>query len=149
FYIHAYVQNVRFARVYWARAFVFGGQKLDKRGKSGTDGKLCTFATSSAYKYKGVFMTDTYLDDCVSLPNKLLDGLLAYRLTGVQLRTILWVLRNSAGVSREAAPFSWYQIARELGLDRAGVFRAGTRLIAAKILWLRDGVLGIQYDPAL
>ena len=94
-------------------------------------------------------MTYTYLDGCVSLSNELLDGLLAYRLTSVQLRTILWVLRNAAGCRREAAPFSWYQIARELGLDRAGVFRAGTRLIAAKILWLRDGDLGIQYDPAL
>jgi len=94
-------------------------------------------------------MTYTYLDGCVSLSNELLDGLLAYRLTSVQLRTILWVLRNAAGCRREAARFSWYQIARELGLDRAGVFRAGTRLIAAKILWLRDGDLGIQYDPAL
>src|SRR6266566_5325270 len=94
-------------------------------------------------------MTDTRLDTCLSLSNKLLDGLLAYRLTSTQLRVILWVLRNSAGWNREAASFSWYQIARELGLDRAGVFRAGTRLLAAKILWLRDGVLGIQYDPAL
>src|SRR3989442_495607 len=101
---------------------MFGRQKLDRHGKSGIDGKLCTFAASSAYKYKGVSMTYTYLDGCVSLPNELLDGLLANRLTSVQLRTILWVLRNAAGASRAATPFSWYQIARELGLDRAGVF---------------------------
>jgi hypothetical protein len=58
-----------------------------------------------------------------------LEALLSSRLTGVQLRIILWVIRHTAGWNRTLTPFSWYRIAKKIGGNRAVVWRAGRTLL--------------------
>src|SRR5262245_30041825 len=55
-------------------------------------------------------------------------------LNGAQWRILLWVIRRTWGGNKEATPFSWYQIAKELGLDRGATYRACKALLAAKAL---------------
>jgi hypothetical protein len=70
-------------------------------------------------------------DQFVRLSTTLLEALLPCHLTGVELRIILWVLRNTDGWNRKRTPFRWYQIAKKLGGNRAVVWRAGQRLLQA------------------
>jgi phage replication O-like protein O len=91
-------------------------------------------------------MTSTQLDRFVRLSTELLEALLTSRLTGIQLRIILWVIRNTAGWNRTLTPFSWYRIAKKIGGDRAVVWRAGQKLLEAHVLFLEDGHLGIQNE---
>jgi phage replication O-like protein O len=91
-------------------------------------------------------MTSAQPDKFVRLSTKLLEALLACHLTGVQLRIILWVIRNTDGWNRKLTPFSWYQIASKLGVNRAVVWRAGQRLLQDRVLFLEDGQLGIEKD---
>src|SRR5207249_9177384 len=68
------------------------------------------------------------------------------RLSGTQWRILLWVIRQTYGWNRSTTAFSWYQIAKELSLDRGGVFRAGKRLLEGAILYAQAGRIGIQND---
>ncbi len=89
-------------------------------------------------------MTSFPLDRFVRLSTELLEALLSSRLTGVQLRIILWVIRNTAGWNRTLTPFSWYRIAKCIGRNRAVVWRAGQELLETHVLLLEDGRLGIH-----
>jgi len=98
-----------------------------------------------------VWMMDLSLDrgdmeGFVRMPNRLLDGLVGRNFTAVQLRIILWVLRNTTGWNRNSTLFSWYQIAKDMALDRGGVVRTGHRLLEAGILFVEDNRVGIRYD---
>jgi phage replication O-like protein O len=64
----------------------------------------------------------------------LFDYLLAKRFTASELRILLWVVRKTLGWNRDTALFTWYQIAKDLDLDRAGVLRAGKGLVAQGVL---------------
>src|ERR1700694_1380744 len=91
-------------------------------------------------------MTSSQPDKFVRLSTMLLEALLSCHLTGVQLRFILWVLRNTDGWNRKLTPFSWYQIAKKLAGNRVVVWRAGQKLLQANVLFLDDGELGIQKE---
>jgi hypothetical protein len=75
-----------------------------------------------------------------------LEALLSSRLTGIQLRIVLWVIRNTDGWNRTLTPFSWYRIARRIAGNRAVVWRAGRTLLQAHVLFLDDHQLGIQKE---
>src|SRR5262249_506560 len=92
---------------------------------------------------------DSYNPDrFVRLSNTLLESLLTFPLTGIELRIILWVLRNTDGWNRKRTRFRWRRIAERLGTARTVVCPAGRRLLDANILLLEDGQLGIQKDEA-
>src|ERR1022692_1922075 len=91
-------------------------------------------------------MTSSQPDRFVKVPTELLEALLSSRLTGVQLRVSLWVIRNTAGWNRPLTPFSWYRIAKKIGGSQAVVWRAGRKLLQARILFLEHGQMGIQKD---
>src|SRR5438067_5999368 len=91
-------------------------------------------------------MTSSHPDKFVRLSTELLEALLPCRLTGVELRILLWVIRNTAGWNRTLTPFSWYRIAKKIGADRAGVWRAAQRLLQSHVLFLEDGQLGIHKE---
>jgi len=93
-------------------------------------------------------MASSNPDPFVRLSTPLLEAFFAFHLTGVQLRTILWVLRNTDGWNRKLTPFRWRQIANKLGTGPAVVWRAGQRLLQANVLLLEDHQLGIQKDDA-
>jgi phage replication O-like protein O len=82
----------------------------------------------------------------VRLPTELLEALLSSKLTSVQLRVVLWVIRNTYGWNRELTPFSWYKIAKDLGLNRGSVYRAGETLLKFGVLIRRERRLGMQED---
>lgn len=84
----------------------------------------------------------------VRVPTELLEALLQTPLNGTQWRIVFWVIRHTFGWNRDMTPFSWYQIARDLALDRGGVVRAGNRLIQFRILSAMRNQVGIQRDPA-
>ncbi len=85
-------------------------------------------------------------DGFLRISNALFAALLRLDLTGTQWSIVLWTLRNTIGWNRETARFSWYRIAKELSMDRGGIARAGSKLLGANVLFLRDGQLGIQTD---
>jgi phage replication O-like protein O len=91
-------------------------------------------------------MTSSQPERFVKLPTELLESLFSTRLTGVQLRIILWVIRNTVGWNRKLTPFSWYRIAKRIGGNRAVVWRAGQTLLQTYVLTLQDGQLGIQKE---
>jgi phage replication O-like protein O len=91
-------------------------------------------------------MTSSQTDRFVRLSTELLETLFSTRLTGVQLRIVLWVIRNTVGWNRNLTPFSWYRIAKKIGGDRAVVWRAGQTLLEAHVLILEDGQLGVQKE---
>jgi phage replication O-like protein O len=93
-------------------------------------------------------MESTRTDPFVRTSTAFLEALFTFHLTGVQLRIVLWVLRNTDGWNRRLTPFRWYQIAKKLGGDRAVVWRAGQRLLKANVLLLQGGQVGIQKDYA-
>ncbi|PWU05837.1 MAG: hypothetical protein C5B51_13645 [Terriglobia bacterium] len=85
-------------------------------------------------------------DRFIRLPTPLLEALLRTPLNGVQSRIVLWVIRQTLGWNRDLAPFSWYRIATDLGLDRGGVARAGARLLRSGMLTAQGRQLGIDQD---
>jgi len=91
-------------------------------------------------------MGDTQSDRFVRVPTDLLDMLFLARLSGAELRIILWVIRQTFGWNRSSIPFSWYKIASELRLARPAVYRAGKKLLALRVLLLQDGGLAIETD---
>src|SRR5215472_5373838 len=87
-------------------------------------------------------------DRFVRLSTELLEALIRSKLAGVQLRIILWVIRNTYGWNRELTPFTWYQISKELRINRGAAYRAGRALVAANVLRVDGCELAIQIDPA-
>ncbi len=85
----------------------------------------------------------------VRLPTGLLEAILFSKLTGVQTRILLWVIRHTYGWNRQTTAFSWYQIAKDLSLDRGGVVRAGNTLLQTKVLCANQGRLGFHADYEL
>jgi phage replication O-like protein O len=85
----------------------------------------------------------------VRVPTALLEALLQLPLSGGQWRILGWVIRQTWGWNREKTAFSWYQIAKDVRLDRSALFRAGRQLVATGILSSNGGALGIQADAGL
>lgn len=83
-------------------------------------------------------MEKVKIERFVRFPQHLLDTLLPVRLSGLEWRILLWVLRNTLGWNRRLTLFSWYAIAQDLKANRAAVLRAGRRLIQTGILF-QDG----------
>src|SRR5207249_3941976 len=111
------------------------------------DGKLCTFALLVSLSIAGHSpMDDTQLDRFIRVPTDFLEALLRARLSGAQLRIVLWVLRYTFGWNRQSTPFSWYRIAKELQMPRPAVYRAGKALAQSKVLVVQEGQLAIQTD---
>src|SRR5262249_29206743 len=83
-------------------------------------------------------------DRFVRVPNAVLEGLMRSPFTGIEIRVVLWTLRHTTGWNRDATSFTWYRIAAELRADRAGVLRAGKRLMEDAVLSVEDGQLTIN-----
>ena len=94
-------------------------------------------------------MTFSQTDRFVRLPTDLLEAVLLSKVTGVQARILLWVTRHTYGWNRSFTPFTWYQIAKALSVDRAVIYRAAHKLLQGQMLHLQDGELGIQLDYEL
>jgi phage replication O-like protein O len=93
------------------------------------------------------FGMNTY-DPFVRCPTRLLESLLQARLSGTQWKILMWVLRATYGWNREWTPFSWYGIAKQVHLDRAGLLRAGQQLLQLGILNRQGHQIGIECDAA-
>src|ERR1700737_4819682 len=86
-------------------------------------------------------------DRFIRLPTEVLETLLRKRLTGAQWRILFWVIRHTYGWNKPGAPFTWYRIARELGMSRAALYRAGQNLLAREVLVVREGQLALHIEP--
>ena len=93
-------------------------------------------------------MAITQPDPFVRIPSDLLEVLLRARLSRLQWRIVLWVVRHTFGWNRSWTPFSWYGMARDLNANRGTVFRAGARLLQSRVLRCAAGRLGIQPEFA-
>jgi phage replication O-like protein O len=80
------------------------------------------------------------------ISNTLFEALLRARLSGAQWRVLLWVIRYTHGWNRRWTSFTWYRVAKDLGLDRAATYRAGQALVRAGMLVLQEDRLGLQVD---
>ena len=80
----------------------------------------------------------------VRFPTRLMDLIMRQKLSGSELKILLWVIRQSLGWNRPTAPFTWYRMAAHLRLDRSGVLRAGKQLIASGFLRVESGRIGIM-----
>ena len=85
-------------------------------------------------------------DRFIRVPTEVLEALLCQRLSGAQWRIIFWVIRHTYGWNRPSAPFTWYRIAKELGMSRPALYRAGQALLARGVLVLREGELAIEIE---
>ena len=74
----------------------------------------------------------------------LLEALTKLRLSGTQLRLALWVIRRSLERKQRTIPFSWRAISMALNVDRAGLWRAGTKLLRARLLFIEEGRIGFE-----
>jgi len=83
-------------------------------------------------------------DRFVRVPAEVLEALLRARLSGGQYRVLFWVIRHTYGWNRPGASFTWYRIARDIGLSRPAAYRAGQTLMAAGILVVQEGQVAIQ-----
>ena len=91
-------------------------------------------------------METAHPDRFVRLPTELLEALWQIRLSGVQWRILLWVIRQTYGWDRQTASFSWYRIARQIRSSRSQAHSEGRRLLGAGILGVNDVQIGIQSD---
>jgi phage replication O-like protein O len=80
------------------------------------------------------------------ISNALVEALFHARLSGGQWRVLLWVIRHTHGWNRRSTPFTWYQVAKDVAMDRATAYRSGQALLRAGVLILADAQLGIQED---
>jgi hypothetical protein len=80
----------------------------------------------------------------IRIPRDFLETVLQLRLSGLQWAVLCWVIHRTLGLNRNTTPFSWYRIAIELAMDRAGVVRAGHNLLRAGILYLEGNKIGIR-----
>ena len=85
-------------------------------------------------------------DRFIRLPTEVLEALLLKRLSGAQWRIIFWVIRQTYGWNRSSARFTWYRIAKDVGVSRPALYRAGQSLLAKGVLVLREGQLAIEID---
>lgn len=85
----------------------------------------------------------------VRIPTHILETLFRARLTGSHHRILLWVMRQTFGWNRRWTPFTWYRVAKDLGLDRPTVYRSGNALLEAKILIREGRQIGVQMDCEL
>src|SRR5512133_2241645 len=85
-------------------------------------------------------------DPFVRVPTALFDALIRTQLSGGQLLTLLWVIRQSYGWNRTWAEFSWYGIAKDLGLSRPAVYRAGQQLLRTGLLQKTANRLAVETD---
>jgi phage replication O-like protein O len=85
-------------------------------------------------------------DRFIRLPTDVLEALLCQRLSGAQWRIIFWVIRHTYGWNKPSAPFTWYRIAKELGMSRPALYRAGQALLARGVLVLREGQVAIELE---
>jgi len=79
--------------------------------------------------------------------NTLADALMRSRLTACQWCVLFWALRHTLGWNRHSAPFTWYRVAKEIGMNRSSALRAGRLLVRAGLLSLEDQRLRVQTDP--
>src|SRR5687767_10849329 len=79
----------------------------------------------------------------VRLPTALCEAHLRKRLAGVEWVVLMWTIRQTFGWRRDCVSFSWYSIAKSIGLDRSSVVRAGNRLIANGILVVQNRQIGV------
>jgi phage replication O-like protein O len=91
-------------------------------------------------------MNSVTRDRFLRISNMLIEALMRARLSGAQWRVLLWVIRQTHGWNRRSTAFTWYQLAKDIALDRATTYRAGQGLIRAGIVILADGELEIQED---
>ena len=106
------------------------------------DGAL--FKTMTLHIQKPMSLNESFMP----LPNALADALIRLRLSGSQWRLIFWTLRNTLGWNRESTKFTWYQIAKELGIDRAGLLRAARPLLDRGLLVAENGRLRVQISTS-
>lgn len=92
-------------------------------------------------------MDSTPNDRFVRISNTLVDALLRAQLSGAQWRVLLWVIRHTHGWNRRSTSFTWYQVAKDVALDRATAYRAGQALLRAGVLILANEKLEVQEDP--
>ena len=80
------------------------------------------------------------------IPNAILDALIHAHLSRSQWQIVIWVIRNTLGWNRKTVAFSWYQIAKEVGMDRSTVLRAARRLHLAHVLIIKEASIAIQAE---
>ena len=85
-------------------------------------------------------------DRFVRLPTEVLEALLHEHLNGGQWRIIFWVIRKTYGWNRSGAPFTWYKIAKDVGMSRPAIYRAGRALLANGVLVAQQGQLAIRCE---
>ncbi len=83
------------------------------------------------------------------IPKVLFEALIQRKLSGTQLRVILWVIQHTFGWHRQWVSFTWYRIAEDLDVDRAAVYRAGCALLKEGVLVEHVGLLAVQMHLAV
>lgn len=82
----------------------------------------------------------------IAISSQLLQTLVRKHLSGSQWRIVLWVIRETSRRKQRMTPFRWSRIAHDLRLDRGAACRAGRRLLGAKLLFIRDGRIGLRKE---
>jgi phage replication O-like protein O len=85
-------------------------------------------------------------DRFIRLPTEVLEEILSKRLSGSQWRIIFWVIRHTYGWNRPSAPFTWYRIAKDVGMSRPALYRSGQNLLTRGVLVVREGQLAIEIE---
>jgi DNA-directed RNA polymerase specialized sigma24 family protein len=83
-------------------------------------------------------------DEFVVLSSRLLRVVAGIRLSGTAWRILLWLICETSKRKQTTTPFSWYQFAKELSLDRGNVWRAGRGLITAGLVSIQEGRIGLR-----
>lgn len=84
-------------------------------------------------------------DPYTKIHNDLLEALLRLDISGIQLRIILWVMRNSYGWNgAKFTEFTWYRVAHDINQIRSGVSKAGRKLLDRKILEMQGSKIGVS-----
>ena len=84
----------------------------------------------------------------VPIPNAVVEAMLDSRLTGGQLRILLWMLRKTLGWNKIWVATTWYRIAKELGIERSRVRRDARHLVAQGLVVQEGRDLRVEADPA-
>jgi len=82
----------------------------------------------------------------IRVPTLFLEALMRARLSGGQYRVLLWAIRQTYGWNRQRTSFTWYGIARQIGMHRPAAYRAGQTLLKVGILITQDRQLALQPD---
>lgn len=84
----------------------------------------------------------------VPIPNAVIEAMLNSRLTGGQLRILLWTLRKTIGWNKVWVSATWYRIAKELGIERSRVRRDAVHLITKGVVIQQGNDVRVETDPA-